>query len=175
MRSLLITIRRAGPSDATSVQALIQALVHFAVPKRGLPIPADFAAQFSADALLQVLGSSNHRYHVAVCRQRLLGVIGVRDNTRLLHFFVAESHHGQGIGRQLWNRAREEIVQEVGRLEITVNSSLYAVDIYRRFGFECVGPVLTSPISHQRMRIVEHCGRTTVPDAPFDLRRHGTS
>lgn len=175
LRSRVITIRRAGVSDAAGVQELIRALLHYAVPQRGLSIPADFAAQFSAEALFSVLGSSNHRYQVAVCRRQLIGVIGVRDNSHLLHFFVAESHHGQGIGRQLWNRAREVILQEAGRLDITVNSSSYAVDIYRRFGFECVGPAVTGPICYQPMRTVEHPGRAALADAPLDLPRHGPS
>lgn len=47
------------------------------------------------------------------------------------------NHHGQGIGRCLWNTVLAENTSPV----ITVHSSLYAVDVYKKFGFVVTGEI----------------------------------
>lgn len=68
--------------------------------------------------------------------KRLLGVIAARDEgAHLALFFVEGSCQGQGIGRQLWNAVLEETKAPV----ITVHSSLYALEIYKKLGFSPTG------------------------------------
>jgi predicted N-acetyltransferase YhbS len=78
---------------------------------------------------------SGFRYIVAVQNDRIVGVGAMKDNTHLYHLFVAETHHGQGIARELWKTLRDEAIARGNPGRITVNSSRFAVPIYERFGF----------------------------------------
>lgn len=67
----------------------------------------------------------------------LVGVIAVRNSgSHLALFFVDGAHHQKGIGRALF----ETVLQNSSADKITVNSSNYAIDIYRRLGFVPLGP-----------------------------------
>ena len=68
------------------------------------------------------------------------GVIAMRANSHIALFFVDAAHQGQGIGRMLFTAAKTAC--PVGRM--TVNSSPYAVEIYRSLGF--------SPLSDEQIR-----------------------
>lgn len=52
-------------------------------------------------------------------------------------FFVDGAYHRQGIGRALWN----EVLQDTKANEITVHSSLFAVDVYKKLGFQQIDNV----------------------------------
>ena len=61
----------------------------------------------------------------------LVGVIATRNNGRhIALFFVDGKYHRQGIGKQLFEAVRTD--------KMTVNSSPYAVVIYRKLGFKAV-------------------------------------
>jgi ribosomal protein S18 acetylase RimI-like enzyme len=147
-----IEIRRATVADARDVSELITSLLHYRSPDTSIPAPPEFMAHFRPDALAQVIASRNYRYHVAVSLDRLLGVIGVRDNRHLLHLFVAPSHHRRGIARALWEAARSAVLDEVPEVEMTVRSSVYAVEVYRHFGFAVVGPRVDGPVTFVPMK-----------------------
>jgi len=62
----------------------------------------------------------------------LLGVIATRnEGNHIALFFVRKEYHGQGIGRKLF----DHIVPLGNNNCITVNSSPYAAEIYRKLGF----------------------------------------
>lgn len=61
----------------------------------------------------------------------LVWVLEARTLTHISLMFVAEKYHGQGIARALFNEA----LSKMGNNDITVNSSPYAVEIYKKFGF----------------------------------------
>ena len=62
----------------------------------------------------------------------LKGVIATNENTKhICCFFVKAQYHKQGIGRKLWECLLENSSSEI----ITVNSSPYAVPVYRKLGF----------------------------------------
>lgn len=66
------------------------------------------------------------------------GMIEVRDNNHISLFFVETAFHGRGVGGALFR----EILLKIGRHTnfIEVNSSPYAVEIYRKLGFSETGP-----------------------------------
>lgn len=66
----------------------------------------------------------------------LEGVIEVKDNNHICLFFVDPNHHRKGIGRKLMLEVFKRITGKTN--SITVNSSEYAENVYRRFGFETV-------------------------------------
>lgn len=65
-------------------------------------------------------------------KEALLGVIATRsEGEHISLFFVKKETHGQGIGKRLF----EHILPLCKSGFITVNSSPYAVKIYRKLGF----------------------------------------
>lgn len=63
---------------------------------------------------------------------RLVGVIATgNEGKHIALFFVDGSYHRQGIGKLLF----EKVLEECTANEITVNSSPYAVEVYRHLGF----------------------------------------
>ncbi|MBP0974121.1 MAG: GNAT family N-acetyltransferase [Oscillospiraceae bacterium] len=64
--------------------------------------------------------------------EMLVGTICIREPQHIGGFFVKGDCHRQGIGRALFDAMRADYEKQ----EFTVNSSPYAVEIYRRLGFE---------------------------------------
>lgn len=65
----------------------------------------------------------------------LAGVLGIRDKTHICLLFVRKELHKQGIAKGLFQKMKEICEIESPAAKITVNSSPYAVQIYRRLGF----------------------------------------
>ena len=70
---------------------------------------------------------------------QLAGVIATRNTYHISLLFVDKQFHRLGIARRLFETVREEI-RTKGCDTITVNSSPYAVPVYRKLGFEETGP-----------------------------------
>lgn len=70
---------------------------------------------------------------------KVAGVIATRDISHIALMFVDKRHHKTRIARQLFNVVLEQIKQNEGVTQITVNSSPYAVNVYERLGFEKTG------------------------------------
>ncbi|MGN0824023.1 MAG: GNAT family N-acetyltransferase [Candidatus Coproplasma sp.] len=68
----------------------------------------------------------------------LLGIIATRCDVRhIALFFVDGAYHNLGIGRKLWQKVLEESSAD----KITVHSSLFAVEVYKKLGFKEVDEV----------------------------------
>jgi GNAT superfamily N-acetyltransferase len=131
-----LAIREATPDDAGRISALIASLArHFlADPDR----PQDAAAFFETitpAAIGDSIASGRYRYHLAESAGELAGIVGVRDAGHLYHLMVAEPLHGQGIASTLWSAAKKAAASEGNTGRFTVNSSLNALPVYKRFGF----------------------------------------
>ena len=72
-------------------------------------------------------------WYGAFVQDNLVGVIATRSaGTHIALFFVKGEYHRQGIGEQLF----QAVLAANHSKAITVNSSPYAVPIYRKFGFK---------------------------------------
>ena len=130
------TIRAATAGDAEAISVLIGGLVGYSLADPSDPgAAAPFLETVTPGSIRGYLESDSFVYHVAVEAGVVVGAVGIRDGSHLYHLWVRESHHGHGVGRALWTHALEH----AGHPELfTVNSSPYAVPVYRRFGFEPV-------------------------------------
>ena len=90
-----------------------------------------FFESVEAPAVAARLSAPNYMHLVAEHGPDLRGYIALRDGKHLYHLFVQPDFHGQGIGRLLW----QHLLQVTGPTALTVNSSVLAVPVYRRFGF----------------------------------------
>ena len=61
----------------------------------------------------------------------LVGVLAMRGESHIALFFVEREMQGKGVGRALFSAARTACPGDF----MTVNSSPYAVEIYKRLGF----------------------------------------
>jgi|SRR5215471_11715536 len=149
-------IREATPKDITAISDLIRPLAEKYI-----------ASQFSAEGARNLLSSiepdaiqeyfnSGFKYHVAEQNGVVVGVVAVRDHMHLYHLFVADKFRGQGLARKLWQVARDAC-RDAGNIgEYTVNSSSFAVDMYRKFGFVEMGPPRTrNGVTAVPMKLIE--------------------
>lgn len=68
--------------------------------------------------------------------ETLAGMIEVRDGSHIPLFFVRDEYQRKGLGKKLFRVAMKRNIERNPSVEIiTVNSSPYAVDIYKSLGF----------------------------------------
>jgi len=137
--AIVITIRVADAKDISAISRLL------------IPVAEkQVAHEFGAEGTQALLGGMNpeaiankmlcgYRYYLAIDSGRLVGVLGMRGYSHIYHLFVDEQAQGQGIGRLLFDTARQESLSEVSLSEFTVFSSHYAEEFYRTLGFRRTG------------------------------------
>ncbi len=70
-----------------------------------------------------------------VCEQAIVGFIIIKKYWNLSDLFVLPALHGQGVGKALFSEALNICKRDGSADAIRVNSSLNAVDFYRKLGF----------------------------------------
>ena len=78
--------------------------------------------------------SKTMKIYVAKIKEKIVGVIGYRDNSHINLLFVLEEFQHNGIAKSLYNLVIEKC-KKVHTKKVTVNSSPYAHDVYLKFGF----------------------------------------
>jgi GNAT superfamily N-acetyltransferase len=134
-------IRTAEPTDALAMSDLLDRLLRRYVVKDCSPDGRRrLLASVAPDALTGLMAQGHH-YHVAFTGSDLFGVVGMRGVNHVHHLFVADTLRGSGLGRRLWETARDEICMHGTAPPVfTVNSSLYAIGFYKALGFQPTGP-----------------------------------
>ena len=139
----MIQIRKAIPSDAPAISALIRDLVKHSIIDNYEEASKKFWESISEDSERKYIEDSSYKYLVAVDNDTLVGCIVMRDNKHLAHLFVAKESQGKGLASKLWHEVKSQVELEGydGGHDggYTVNSSLEAIKIYEHFGFHMVG------------------------------------
>ena len=128
-------------ADIPAVAALLESLAREHITQE---FQSDAKALFLAknnEKSIRQFVADGFRYHVAEVDDRLIGFVGVRDNSHLYHLFVANDFQRQGVGRRLWDVARAECAAAGNSRRFTVNSSNNAVPVYERLGFVRTAPM----------------------------------
>jgi len=138
--SLKFVIRSATVEDAAAISALVTASVreHIAssLSEGGLShLLSEMTAENEANRI-----RNGYQYFVALESDKLVGTAAIRPPCHLYYLFVDTQQQGRGIGRQLWNYARDWIASSINDGPITVNSSLNAIGVYECLGFVMAGP-----------------------------------
>jgi len=66
---------------------------------------------------------------------QIIGVIASRPPCHIALLFVDKDFHRKGIARSLYNTVLDHYKENSKHTEMTVNSSPYALEVYRRLGF----------------------------------------
>jgi GNAT superfamily N-acetyltransferase len=72
--------------------------------------------------------------YVAEVENNIAGVLELRDNNHISLLFVKKQYQNQGIAKELVGKATAVCIKNNGG-KLEVNSSPYAVNIYKRLGF----------------------------------------
>ncbi|MEW5958981.1 MAG: GNAT family N-acetyltransferase [Chloroflexota bacterium] len=136
-----ITYRSMAPGEEEEVCALINRVFdEFIAPGYTPQGILEFRNYVQPEALLERCQTSSFVL-VAMGRDKVVGMIELRDNNHLSLLFVDRQYQGRGISRELLHRALNLCRRARPDLtRLTVNSSPYAVPIYEKLGFEPVEP-----------------------------------
>lgn len=129
-------IRKATLSDCDAIAKLIEELaIKFIVHEFSEFGKNQFLSSNDQERIAEFM---NHgfEYHVAVGKNKIVGVVGMRENSHLYHLLVSEEHQGKGLSRELWELAKNKCLSKGNPGKFTVNSSNNAVGVYEAFGFK---------------------------------------
>jgi|TARA_Y100000310_G_scaffold344430_1_gene457143 GNAT superfamily N-acetyltransferase len=85
--------------------------------------------------------SKERRFFVAENEGCLIGIIGIKNKNEVSKFFVHPSYHNQGIGKKLFEKVKQELIDE-GHKTITTHSTIYAEPIYKALGFKKIKDIV---------------------------------
>lgn len=136
-----VAFRSLQPGEETRVCELVgRVFDEFVAPDFPPEGIEEFLKFIQPDALRERLGTDSFAL-LATLDDEVVGVIEIRDHEHISLYFVDQAHMGEGIGRELWCRALAICCQEMPNLvQVSVNSSLYAVPIYEKLGFRQTKP-----------------------------------
>lgn len=86
--------------------------------------------------ILEKLEEGKSLTWVATLGKKVVGTIEVRDGHHISLLFVDDNYHKLGIAKKLVSLATEKDKLNTKVTEISVHSSPYALEIYKRMGFK---------------------------------------
>lgn len=102
--------------------------------KEGIEIFREF---INSERLANDIRNNGFKIYCCFEDDTLVGVLAVRNPAHISLLFVKKSHHRRGIAKELLNLAVTGVLwNNPDTEELTVNSSPYAVEIYKKMGFE---------------------------------------
>jgi len=145
----MINIRSANTDDAVAMAYIMRSLSHFYLDEGVSEIPQWLIEGSSVSEFEQRLANDEFKSYVFITPGQALqsgeieGFISIRllpERIHLQSLFVSESKQRRHVASQLW----EYVLQEHPAKHYTVRSSIYAVPVYRRFGFVEQGDIQTN-------------------------------
>lgn len=135
-----LVFRRAAVEETPALSTLVKRVFEAFVA-------SDFSAQgvtefeaFIAPERMAARMVEESMIFVADAGDGLAGMIELHHPGHLALLFVNQFYHGQGVARALLGLCISEArLRQPDLVEMTVNASLYAVEAYRRLGFEAAG------------------------------------
>lgn len=104
---------------------------------------AEFQSFIEPSAVTANMGSGKMKLWGAFDGDKIIGVIAASALPRIHLLFVDKQYHRLGIAKKLLRAAQNDSIIAENPKQLTVNSSPYAVKIYRRLGFVSTGPERT--------------------------------
>lgn len=134
-------VRWAMPEDWTSAMNMIwKTFLKFEGDVYSPEGVRNFLDFITDEGLLNSFLRGEYLMLVAVANGEIIGAATVRDGNHLSLLFVDERYHKKGVGRTLLNKMCHCLEYELGWRTMTLKSSPYAVEFYKKLGFEVTGP-----------------------------------
>lgn len=136
----MINIREATLDDAVTMAYIMRSLSHFYLDEGVNELPQWLLDSSSVSEFEYRLASDDFKSFVYIMPGQELvtgdvaGFITIKLLPKRIHLqslFVTESNQKRGVARALW----QFILHHYPARQYTVRSSLYAVPVYRQFGF----------------------------------------
>lgn len=126
----LVEIRTAHISDAPAISELVNEVAHGCLGADA----AAFVSTISPSTVASNIQNPQYLYVLGFVGNELAGVAAIREMKHFYHLFVAPEYQYKGIAKSLWHYLKTEAMA-TGTSIFTVNSSIYAVPVYEKFGF----------------------------------------
>lgn len=136
-----VRIRKMNKGEEQPVSSLVmESFFEFVAPDyedEGIETFTEFASPENLGAR----NASGHSTLIAEFDGELGGMVQIRYPNHILMLFVKKRFQRRGVAQTLLESALAELTQlDKGLEHVTVNSSLFAVGIYEKLGFEVRGP-----------------------------------
>jgi GNAT superfamily N-acetyltransferase len=152
----MIKFRKTIALDAEKISELIYSLMHLFLAEPSGKGAENFLQMSTPVGLAAFMAQPNVNYLLGEEDGIFCGVVAVRNNSHLQHLYVAPPFQSRGVGKYLWETARDQALAAGNAGKFTVNASLNAVPFYQRMGFEVVGDVsLTGGLRFQPMKLIQ--------------------
>jgi len=115
---------------------LFQHLKFVAFP-RPAPCPDWYLSSIQTQAIETLIASDRMGFFLAASDQAIAGVLAIEGTSSIKYFFVHPAQQQMGIGQLLWQFAKSS--GAFGET-LKVRSSLFAVPVYERLGFNTTEP-----------------------------------
>ena len=125
-------IRKANLQDTAAIVDAIAPFVDAVISSE------EGRQRFQPEMIQTIFERPDIHYFVAEINEEIVGNLAYIAPSHVMHYFLKAEYHGQGYGRQMWDFLEQEILKNDPDI-ITINSSHYALDIYKKYGFEVVG------------------------------------
>jgi ribosomal protein S18 acetylase RimI-like enzyme len=129
-----INIRKASIADVNAIAAVIAPFIDDVICSE------EGRERFQPQMLKTIFERTDIHYFGTEIEAQVVGCVAYIEPSHVMHYFLLPEYHGQGYGRHMWDFLEAEILQHTPDV-MTVNSSFYALEIYKKFGFEVVGEV----------------------------------
>lgn len=146
-------IRPATPEDAEKISDLIIPLCKkYIIDEFEAPAKKKFLLHHNHQAIKTHIIAGLHYF--VLDDKKIHGVIGIKPPCHLFHLFVDDQLRGTGVGRQLWEFAKNFMCKQYHCEIISVNSSTHAVGFYEKLRFNKIsGPrnqtgIISTPMEY---------------------------
>ena len=127
-----MNIRKASKKDAEKISNLVTSLSNYFLTTGQKELPRWFSDTLTKSEFENRLNNNEYLNFVYETQNNIIAYISISTTGHLYHLFVSEKYQRKGISRKLWSK----ILTECKLSKYTVRSSLYAVPIYKKFGFQ---------------------------------------
>jgi GNAT superfamily N-acetyltransferase len=134
---VIMLIRKARLTDSKALARLVYSLSHFYLQKESDQLPDWFVKPLTEQAFISRLHSQNYTTLICELDSEIVGYVSMKASSHLHHLFVMEKHHGKGIARKLWESVTDMCPSDT----YSLRSSMFAVPVFTKFGFEESGDV----------------------------------
>ena len=136
-----------------AMETVWKTFLEFDAPDYGMEGINNFRKFLTDETLYKMYLNGYYRVIGYFEDDRIEGVASIRNSNHISLLFVNRRYQKRGIGTSLLNYLCGYCVEYEDQEEITVNSSPYAVDFYRKYGFRETGPARESKgITYTPMR-----------------------